>query len=610
KEKYNEEIKWRKVHNQDIIGSFKMNLTLNTCDGGQSDIITITKFQGDGTVDGFFALEYATHMEEDDLNEYKKVFNRENLLKSFAEGITTVSKESYVDFGEGKILWIRIELDMFKNPQSGDIEAYIYALDIDQKKTSNALVYSVVNLGYDYLALLDLTTDKYTIFEKTESSTPLPSFFNSSYKVEVAEYAHKFLVEEDIEKNIHDLSYENLLNQLETQKEYTTFCRVKEFDGSISRKKLQFSYLDKARKKITVTRTDITDIYNEEQRKNEALKDALTAANQANTAKSEFLSRMSHEIRTPMNSIIGMSTLAAGCVNDPEQVSSYLSKVGLSARFLLSLINDILDMSRIESGKVLIRSENIPFEEFINGINSICNAQAVEKGVEYDAIITSFTEENYIGDAMKLQQVLVNIISNAIKFTPAGGKVQFVVHQEKIGQGEAVMKFTVNDTGIGISEEFLPKLFEPFEQARGGATTPYGGTGLGLAICKNLVDLMGGKITVNSIEGVGSEFVVEVKLGVLENSNKIPKWKGNVRLENLKALIVDDDILICQHTQEVLSDMRMKADYVVSGARAVEIVKEKWKNKESYDIILVDWKMPDMDGIETTREIRKIVGQD
>ncbi|MEG2000686.1 MAG: ATP-binding protein, partial [Evtepia sp.] len=568
-ERYKEEIKWRNVRNQDVIGSFKMNLTQNTCEDGQSYIATILSFQGDGSVDGFFALEYAIHTDANELEQYKTIFNREYLLRSYREGKTSHTQESHVNFGTGKSVWIKIELDMFLNPKSGDVEAYIYATDIDREKTARVLMDAVVAMDYDYLALLDSDNDAYTLFAQAGGETPLPSFHAVSYEQEMRDYAQKFLLPEDIEQNIHDMSYENVFAQLEQRPVYTTYCRVQEIDGRISRKKLQFSYLDKACKQIILTRIDVTNIYNVEQRKNEALKDALLAAQQANTAKSEFLSRMSHEIRTPMNTIIGMSTLAAGCVNDPAQVSEYLSKVGISARFLLSLINDILDMSRIESGKVLIRHEKIPFEEFINGVNGICHAQARDKGVEYDAILTSFTEDYYIGDAMKLQQVLINIISNAIKFTNPGGKVQFIVHQEKISRDEVLMRFTINDTGIGIRDDFMPQLFEPFEQAYTGSTTPYSGTGLGLAICKNLVDLMNGKISVNSIEGVGSEFVVELKLGISESSKQVKKSLVNLHIENLNALIVDDDIIICQHTQQVLSDMRMKAEYVVSGTAAI-----------------------------------------
>ena len=608
--RYEEELKWRKIHNQDVLGSFKLNLTQNICEDGQSDIPVIRSFQGNGTVDDFFAHEYAVHVDEVALAEYRNLFNRENLLKTFRHGQTCVTQESYMSFWQNKVLWIRVEVDMFLNPKTDDIEAYIYAMDVDQQKMSRALVDAVVNLDYDYLTLIDCKNDTYVLFAQSGRKTPLPPVYASGYEQKVADYARAHLLEEDVEHNIWEMSYENMLAQLENQDIYTLYTRDRQPDGSIRRKKLQFSYLDKPHKRVILTRSDITDIYNEEQRKNAALRDALMAAQQANAAKSEFLSRMSHEIRTPMNAIIGMSTLAAGCINDPGQVAEYLSKVGISARFLLSLINDILDMSRIESGKVLIRHEEIPFEEFMSGISSICNAQAQEKGVEYDAILLSFTEDTYLGDAMKLQQVLVNIIANAIKFTPPGGKVQFMVQQEKTSGDGAVLKFTVNDTGVGISEDFLPHLFEPFEQQQSGITAPYAGTGLGLAICKNLVDLMGGKITVSSIAGVGSEFVVEVTLGISEKSRQTTGCGHNLHLEKLKALIVDDDILICQHTREILLNMHLQADYVASGAEAVETVREKWARKAFYDIILVDWKMPDMDGIETTRKIRKIVGPD
>ncbi|MEF9988088.1 MAG: response regulator, partial [Christensenella sp.] len=605
---YEDEMQWRKMHNQDVIGSYKMNLTQNTCEDGQSDNPTVLTFQGNGTVDDFFAREYTTHVDSAEPEEYRNMFNRESLLKSYRSGKTNVTHTAYVDLNRGKAFWIKVEVDMFKNPKSGEIEAYIYATDIDHKKTSDDIVNAVVAMDYDYLAMLDLISGGYTLFAQTNMHTSLPSFDSNDYEHEVEAYARKFLIEEDIERNIYEMSYKNIYAQLATRDVYTTYCRVRESDGSISRKKLQFSYLSKTRKRIILTRSDVTNIYNEEQRKNEALGAALLSAQQANAAKSEFLSRMSHEIRTPMNAIIGMSALAADCADNPTQVSEYLSKVGISARFLLSLINDILDMSRIESGKMLIRNDVIPFEEFINDISVICYAQAQEKGVEYDAILTGFTESAYMGDAIKLRQVLVNIIANAIKFTPVGGKIQFIVHQEGIKNNKAIMKFTVNDTGVGIGDKFLPKLFEPFEQQQSGSTSPYAGTGLGLAICKNLVDLMNGTISVNSIEGVGSEFVIKVELGILENSGRATKATSDLHLENLKALIVDDDVLICQHTREILLDMHLQADYAVSGERAVETVREKWAKGSCYDIILLDFKMPDMDGIETAREIRKIVG--
>ncbi|MEG1846771.1 MAG: ATP-binding protein, partial [Oscillospiraceae bacterium] len=428
------------------------------------------------------------------------------------------------------------------------------------------------------------------------------SLVHTDFKNEMEAILRQSVVEDELEEALKILSFNHIIDELSKSELYRCSFNVC-INGKRLRKQWQVCYLDNTKQTLLLSRSDISETYQKEQQQLENLKEALIMAQQASVAKSDFLSRMSHEIRTPMNAIIGMSTLAAQCIQDPLQVADCISKVGISARFLLSLINDILDMSRIESGKVIVKKEKIPFEHFIYCINTICHEQASQKGVDYDAIILSFTEDYYIGDSMKLQQVLINIIGNAIKFTPAGGKVQFMVNQEKIQNGRAYLKFTVNDTGIGIKEEFMSKLFQPFEQEDSGITAMYGGTGLGLAICSNLLKLMGGKISVNSLEGIGTEFTVELSLELCDENPKKVKEKSQIQFDKMSALIVDDEILICESTRKILTDMGIKADLAESGEKAIEIVRSKWKIGKYYNIIFIDWKMPHMDGIETTRAI-------
>ena len=413
------------------------------------------------------------------------------------------------------------------------------------------------------------------------------------------------------EEYLAKMNFTYMKEQLENQDSYSFVLELKEDDGSVRVKRYQAFYISKELGRVCITRTDVTDVARREQRQKEELASALIAAEQANAAKSDFLSRMSHEIRTPMNAIIGMTAIAAQALGNDEQVADCISKIGISSRFLLSLINDILDMSRIESGKMLLKNDKIPTEEFLNGINSICYSQAAVKDVEYECIVDPVLDDYYIGDAMKLQQVLINILGNAIKFTREGGKVTFSAAVKRKMKNDAVIRFVINDTGIGMDEDYLPHIFDPFSQESTGTTSLYGGTGLGLAISKSIVDLMDGKITVRSIKGLGTEFTVDVKLGITEDEKlRHRQKKHECHFSSLKALVVDDDVAVCESAIVTLKEIGVTAEWVDSGQKAVERVKTLLENKKYYDMILIDWKMPGMDGIETARRIRGIVGPD
>ena len=342
----------------------------------------------------------------------------------------------------------------------------------------------------------------------------------------------------------------------------------------------------------------------------QALTDALAAAEQASKAKTAFLSNMSHEIRTPMNAIIGLDAIA---LNDPDisdRTRDQLEKIGASANHLLGLINDILDMSRIESGKMTLKSEEFSFAKLLEQVNTIFSGQCHDKGLEYNCRILSPADEWYIGDDIKLRQVLINILGNAVKFTPEGGRVDFTVERTARFEGKSTLRFTIADTGIGMSADYLPHIFDTFSQEDSSATNRYGSSGLGLAITKSIVEMMNGEIKVQSEKGKGSVFTVTVTLMDTEHAAAGADEDEDLKPGELKVLVVDDDPVACDHAKLVLDKVGIACDTALSGAEAVEMVRLHHARRDPYRLLLVDWKMPDMDGVETTRQIRGIVGNE
>ena len=539
-----------------------------------------------------------------------RVLDRVSVLEDFAAGKTDVHFEFLRKRKDNSVFWCRTNFRYHQNPESRDIIAFFYTIDVTEQKIQEQLLNKVTELDYEILSDIDIYNDTYHVVSfHPGTGDMMPE--KGRFRAEARKVAAAFMDQDAGQDYLEKLDFAYMQKELSGNSSYNFMEKTCDRYGNTRVKRFQVFYISRELGRVCVARTDVTDIIRQEQQQKEALEAALTAAEQANAAKTDFLSRMSHEIRTPMNAIIGMSTIAAQSVGNDAQVAECISKIGISSRFLLSLINDILDMSRIESGKMLLKSEKIPMEDFINGLNAICYSQAAAKAVDYECIVDPTLDDFYIGDAMKLQQVLLNILSNAIKFTGEGGKVSFSAVLQKKTQNGAGLRFIVNDNGIGISEGFIHQLFEPFAQESIGTTAVYGGTGLGLAISKSIVDMMGGRITVRSIKGIGSEFTVDVQLGVTQEEllrrgrKKIPH-----NFSALKILVVDDDVTVCESAVVTLREMGVTAEWVDSGRKAVSRVQTMYENRRYFDMILIDWKMPDMDGIETARRIRTVVGQE
>ncbi len=488
-------------------------------------------------------------------------------------------------------------------------------LEQEKKRVQQDKMITAMASDYRSVYYIDLDTDEGVCYRSSShdlSKDPIGERFrfSKSFRRYAEEYVHenfrdsflKFVSKEEIKKSLGresliSLRYLTVRNGVERY-EMLRMAGVRHpedrEDGIVHAIGAGFVDVDRQ------TRDDMAQ--------SQALSDALSAAEDASKAKTAFLSNMSHEIRTPMNAIIGLDKIA---LSDPEisdKTREYLEQIDGSAHHLLGLINNILDISRIEAGRLVLSNEEFSFSGLLEQVNTIIGGQCRDKGLTYECRALNKIDDYYIGDDMKLKQIMINILGNSVKFTPEGGRVELTIEKVNSFEGRTTLKFMMSDTGIGMDKDYVPKIFETFSQEDSAAANKYGSTGLGMAITKNIVEMMNGNISVETEKGKGTTFTVTVTL--TDSDRKDEDGGGQMSTQDMSVLVVDDDKVACEHARLVLDSVGIATETAVSGKEAVEMVKVREARQKPYDLVLIDWQMPDMDGIETTREIRKIAGAD
>ena len=477
-----------------------------------------------------------------------------------------------------------------------------------ENAVSSGRIYTHIaqTLARDYMDMFYVNTDteEYIEYHRGEEGSSLSDmqrgwhFFSDGRKT-----LAKTVCEEDRDAFLQAMKRKTLMKALERTNIFIMTYRQISGESTVY-VRLQASRMEDDETFIIVGIMNVDAQMRDTIAKSEALAEALSAAEDANMAKTSFLSSMSHEIRTPMNAIIGLDTLALKNDSLDTQTREYLEKIGGSAKHLLDLINDILDMSRIESGRLVLRKESFFFDGMLEQVSTMFMAQCADRGLTYRCRVISELDEFYIGDEMKLKEVLINILSNAVKFTEAPGSVTLTVERVSKTEDQTALCFKIRDTGIGIDPEFISRVFEPFSQEDANHKTKYGSTGLGMAITKRIVEMMNGSIEVASEKGVGTEFTVTVCLRNCDPKESLTD--DEIDLSALYVLVVDDDPIDSEHARTVLGEVGIRADVAASGAEALRMMEVQHAQHKPYNLVLMDWNMPGMNGLEASAEIQKL----
>ena len=593
---------------------YYVDLEQNTFDTFKVEASLMTAFEQSQTWDELIKFFVDNYVVEQDKQKVTEFYDRAYITEKLKGLETELCQECRI-FLNGETRWVR---NVVMRGEIGDSNyAMIFLRDITESKAETArrmqmasanasmelLIQSMVRL-LDRFVVCDLENDRYQFYNLQGEMIYAPT---GTYHGFVEQVVAKYKTLESLDALDALISPENIRRNLQGENDIYKFeyCALDENTYKIA-SFIPLEWDGTKLVKVLLASMDVSQEKKAEIESHKALKEAYRAAENASRAKTDFLSNMSHDIRTPMNAIVGLTAIAGANIENQDKVVECLGKITKSSRHLLGLINEVLDMARIESGRMSLAEEDFSLPELVDNLLTLTNPAIDEHHHQLEVHVEHIEHEAVCGDSLRIQQVFVNLMSNAIKYTPDGGNITFTIKEKPNGFSElGCYEFSIADNGIGMTPEFQKIMFEPFSRADDHRTTKVQGTGLGMAITRNIVNLMNGNIQVESAPNKGTKITVTVYLKLQKDEKEQEK-----ELFDLPVLVVDDDKTSCESTVETLREIGIAGEWVLTGKEAVERCYARHETNSDYFAVILDWKMPEMDGIETARRIRECVGQD
>jgi signal transduction histidine kinase/AmiR/NasT family two-component response regulator len=591
--------------NPDSLCAFRLNLTQNRCSDGHGVSAYINLLLDAATADELLERISSIITEAGEAEKFRQAYNRQQLLADYQRGEDHFSTtyRRLIDVG-GESHWVTTYFRVLQNPYSGDVEAIVYSVDSDAAHKREEIHTILTEDEYDYIGIIDSKTEKLQFYYKSPHMLLEPCDF-CDYDESVRKVGQLMVSDEEREQYYEALCWQRVIKELQTKDVYITSYFHLTRGKERCRKQVSFRYLGDNHEEIMISRADVTATFQHEEEYAARLRNALLSAEKANELKSEFLGNVSHDMRTPLNAIMGYNRLAIQS-SSMEVKNEYLKKIGVASDTLLALINDTLDLQKIENGTVSLKPEIVNCKDLLQEIVTSVKPLMAKKNIEFVIDSSRALMVTIKVDPIRIRQIFINLLSNAAKFTPAGGHVDFIVECLRREHNRIYSKVTVRDTGVGISEGFLDKIYEPFSQERTAVTAHIEGSGLGLSIVKRLVDLMQGHIAVKSLLGQGSEFIVELEFECVDEglSPVEAADAAQTDIHGTHILLCEDNEMNMEIAKTILEMNGAVVDWAADGTLGVD--RFLAAPEGTYDLILMDIRMPVMDGYEACTKIRSL----